>query len=67
MVIEHNNKKYRFTKEPILIGDSWVYICPINGLDYGDDNEPIFKNISLPLSWFEKLHDKDNYYKAVEI
>lgn len=45
-------------------GDYWVYICPINGLDYGDNNNPIVKN-NLPSLWFEKLHDKENYKKII--
>ena len=43
-------------------GDYWVYICPINGLDYGDNKDPIVKN-NLSPTWFEKLHDRKNYYK----
>lgn len=52
------------SNEPIRYGDYWVYICPINGLDYGDNNKPIVLN-NLPSSWFEKLHDKDNYYRVI--
>lgn len=63
-VIEHKGKKYKLTKQPIGFGDSWAYICPINGLDYGDDGNPIAENNNLPQSWFDKLHDIDNYYKA---
>lgn len=47
----------------ILNGDYWIYICPINGIDYGDNNNPLVKN-NLDSSWFKKLHDKDNYYKV---
>lgn len=45
-------------------GDYWIYICPINGLDYGDNNQPIVRN-NLPSSWYDKLHDKNNYYKII--
>ncbi len=49
--------------EPIEDGDYWIYICPINGIDYGDD--PIIIKNNLPASWFDKLHDKANYYKII--
>jgi len=39
----------------------WIYICHIKGFDHGDNNNPICKNDYLPKSWFENLHDKDNY------
>jgi len=50
--------------EPIKEGDYWVYICPINGIDYGDEGNAIVKN-NLPSSWFDNLHDKRNYYKII--
>lgn len=55
---------YITSKEEIKGGDYWIYNCPINGLDYGDNNNPIVKN-SLPSTWFEKLHDKENYEKII--
>jgi hypothetical protein len=55
---------YITSDEEIKEGDYWIYICPINGLDYGDNNNPIVKN-NLPPTWFEKLHDKKNYKKII--
>jgi hypothetical protein len=55
---------YIASDEEIKEGDYWIYICPINGLDYGDNNNPIVKN-NLPPTWFEKLHDKENYKKII--
>ena len=55
---------YITSDEEIKEGDFWLYICPINGLDYGDNGNPIVKN-NLPNSWFEKLHDKNNYKKII--
>jgi len=55
---------YITNDEEIQEGNYWVYICPINGLDYGDNNNPIVKN-NLPPTWFEKLHDKGNYKKII--
>lgn len=55
---------YITSDEEIKEGDYWLYICPINGLDYGDNNKPIVKN-NLPNSWFEKLHDRLNYKKII--
>ena len=55
---------YITNDEEIKEGDYWIYICPINGLDYGDNNNPIVKN-NLPNSWFNKLHDKLNYKKII--
>jgi hypothetical protein len=50
----------------ICEGDRWVYICPINGIDYGEDNKPIVLNhIPDSIKWFDKLHDKQNYYKVI--
>ncbi len=56
--------------EEIKEDDYWVYICPINGLDYGDNNNPIVKNnfdtvLLITPTWFEKLHDKENYKKII--
>ena len=55
---------YITSDEEIKEGDYWIYICPINGLDYGDNNNPIVKN-NLPNSWFQKLHDRLNYKKII--
>lgn len=55
---------YITSDEEIKEGDYWIYICHINGLDYGDNNNPIVKN-NLPHTWFEKLHDKENYKKII--
>jgi hypothetical protein len=55
---------YIAASEPIKEGDYWIYICPIDGVDYGDNNKAIVKN-SLPSSWFDKLHDKNNYFKII--
>ncbi len=55
---------YITSDEEIREGDYWVYICPINGLDDGNNNNPIVKN-HLPSTWFEKLHDKENYKKII--
>jgi len=55
---------YITSDEEIKEGDYWIYICPINGLDYGDNNNPFVKN-NLPNSWFEKLHDRLNYKKII--
>lgn len=49
--------------EKIEKGNKWIYICPIDGIIY-DNNEAIVHN-SLPNSWFEKLHDKKNYFKVI--
>lgn len=59
-----NKNIYITSDEEIKEGDYWIYICPIDGIDYGDDNNPIVKN-NLPSSWFEKLHDKINYKKII--
>ena len=59
-----NQHIYITNDEEIKEGDYWIYICPINGLDYGDNNNPIVKN-NLPNSWFNKLHDKLNYKKII--
>jgi hypothetical protein len=59
-----NQHIYITSNEEIKEGDYWIYICPINGLDYGDNSNPIVKN-NLPNSWFEKLHDKNNYKKII--
>lgn len=59
-----NQHIYITNEEEIKDGDYWIYICPINGLDYGDNNNPIVKN-NLPNSWFNKLHDKLNYKKII--
>lgn len=50
--------------EEINKDDYWIYICPINGIDYGENNNPIIKS-NLNNSWFEKLHDRKNYYKIL--
>ena len=55
---------YITSDEEIKEGDYWLYVCPINGLDYGENNNPIVKN-NLPPTWFEKLHDKGNYKKII--
>jgi len=55
---------YIASDEEIKEGDYWLYVCPINGLDYGENNNPIVKN-NLPPTWFEKLHDKGNYKKII--
>jgi len=60
----NNVNIYITNSEEIKDGDYWIYICPINGLDYGDNNNPIVKN-NLPPTWFEKLHDKVNYKKII--
>jgi len=60
-------KKYNInitSDEEIKDGDYWIYICPINGIDYGDNNKPIVKS-NLHKTWFEKLHDKQNYKKII--
>ena len=54
---------YIVMNDVIKEGDYWIYICPINGLE-GDNEEYIVKN-NLPKEWFEKLHDKANYYKII--
>jgi hypothetical protein len=59
-----NKNIYITSNEEIKVGDYWIYICPINGLDYKDNNNPIVKN-NLPPTWFEKLHDKGNYKKII--
>jgi hypothetical protein len=62
---KYKNKNIYITDDSeIEAGDYWIYICPINGLDYGDNNNPIVKN-NLPTTWFEKLHDKENYKKII--
>jgi hypothetical protein len=62
---KYKNKNIYITNDSeIEAGDYWIYICPINGLDYGDNNNPIVKN-NLPTTWFEKLHDKENYKKII--
>lgn len=61
---KHKRHIYITNEEEIKDGDYWIYICPINGLDYGDNNNPIVKN-NLPNSWFNKLHDKLNYKKII--
>lgn len=50
----------------IKYGDYWLYNCPINGIDFGDNNKPIIKN-TLPnsMKWFDKLHDIKNYEKII--
>lgn len=50
--------------EKIEVGNSWIYIDPINGIDYGENGHAIVKN-NLNSSWFEKLHDKLNYHKVI--
>ena len=59
-----NQHIYITSDEKIKKGDYWIYVCPINGIDYGDDNNPIVKN-NLNHTWFEKLHDKNNYKKII--
>jgi hypothetical protein len=59
-----NQHLYITSDEEIKEGDYWIYICPINGIDYGDNNNPIVKN-NLPIGWFDKLHDKKNYKKII--
>jgi len=59
-----NQNIYITNDEEIKEGDYWIYVCPINGLDYGDNGNPIVKN-NLPKSWFLKLHDKHNYKKII--
>ena len=62
-------KLIKIEKHYYVIGDNdikegsyWIYICPINGIDYGENNVPIIKN-NLDSSWFDRLHDKKNYFK----
>jgi len=55
---------YITSDEEIKEGDYWLYICPINGMDFGDNGNPIVKS-NLPKYWFEKLHDRKNYYKII--
>jgi hypothetical protein len=67
--LEHSHTRntqdiYITSDDEIREGDYWIYICHINGLDYGDNNNPIVKN-NLPPTWFEKLHDKKNYKKII--
>ena len=62
--LRHFLNIYITCDEEIKEGDWWLYICPINGLDYGDNENQIVKN-NLPNSWFEKLHDKSNYKKII--
>lgn len=62
-IVESRNI-YITNSEEIKEGDYWVYLCPINGLDFGDNGNPIVKN-KLPSSWFEKLHDRVNYKKII--
>ena len=50
--------------EKIEVGDKWIYICPINGVDYGDKGDAIVTN-NLKSNWFDKLHDKTNYKKVI--
>jgi hypothetical protein len=59
-----NQNIYITSDDEIKEGDCWIYICPINGLDYGDNGNPIVKN-NLPNSWFKKLHDRLNYKKII--
>jgi hypothetical protein len=46
--------------------DYWLYNCPINGIDFGDNNKPFVEN-TLPdgIKWFSKLHDIKNYEKII--
>ena len=59
-----NQNLYITSDEVIKKGDYWIYVCPINGIYYGDDTNPIVKN-NLNSTWFEKLHDKNNYKKII--
>lgn len=59
-----NNEIYITSQEEIKEGNYWLYFCPFNGLDYGDNGNPIVKN-NLPETWFLKLHDKHNYKKII--
>ena len=61
---KRNQNLYITSDEEIKDGDYWIYICPINGLDYGDNGNPIVKN-NLPSTWFDRLHDKLNYKKII--
>lgn len=69
-LVSHTSSDYKYqniyitSDEKIKEGDYWIYICLINGLDYGNNNNPIVKN-NLPATWFEKLHDKKNYKKII--
>lgn len=52
--------------EKIMHNDKWIYICPVNGIDYDSNNEPIITNhIPDSINWFDKLHDKKNYHKVI--
>ena len=62
--IKSTHNIYITSDEEIKEGDYWIYVCPINGIDYGDDNNPIVKN-NLNSTWFEKLHDKNNYKRVI--
>jgi hypothetical protein len=69
-IIKTDNYLLIVSDEKIKEDDYWVYICPINGLDYGDNNNPIVKNnfdtvLLITPTWFEKLHDKENYKKII--
>lgn len=53
------------SNEEIRIDDSWIYICPTSGVDFGDSGVPIVKNTALGADWFDRLHDKKNYFRVV--
>jgi len=63
-IVETENYVLAVSDEEIKTNTYWIYICPINGLDYGDNNNPVVKN-NLPKSWFDKLHDRANYKKVI--
>ena len=53
--------------EKIKYGDTWIYVCPVNGVINSGDNGEMFTLNTIPDSWdwFEKLYDKENYKKVV--
>ena len=64
--INIDDKYLLVSDEKIMCGDSWVYICPITVIEYGDNGNAIVdNNIPDSMRWFERLHDKDNYWKVV--
>jgi hypothetical protein len=64
LIVETRDYTFAYSNEEIKIGDYWIYICPMTGVDYGDDGNPIVKN-NLGKAWFNKLHDKANYKRVI--
>lgn len=53
--------------EKLKYGDTWIYVCPVNGVINSGDNDEMFALNTIPDSWnwFEKLYDKENYKKVI--